>query len=98
MRKRLRKKLRRGEFARTVCLLSGELRVQRDDAYGLVLDAVVELCEARGLFAGGVVASRVNLCVAADNREVTEHDRAALLACIQGMGEPNIVASLVIDG
>ncbi|MBK8173479.1 MAG: DUF469 family protein [Sandaracinaceae bacterium] len=94
----MRKKLRRGEFARTVCLLSGELRVQTDDAYGLVFEAVVELCEARGLFAGGGIASRVNLCVVANNRDVTEHDRAALLACIQRMGEPNIVASLVIDG
>lgn len=81
-----------------MCLLSGELCVQTDDAYGLVLDAVVELCETRGLYVGGGVASRVNLCVAANNRDVTEHDRAALQACIRGIGEPDIVASLVIDG
>ncbi|MBK8168718.1 MAG: DUF469 family protein [Sandaracinaceae bacterium] len=100
MRKRLRKKLHVGEFQRTYCQLSCGFAIPSDAAFASALDAVTDLCEARGLAAGGGAGPVHGLTLVIDARKgnVTEADRVALLACLHDLETVDAVARLIDEG
>ncbi len=97
MRKRLRKKLRVGEFQRVYCRLKCGFKVANDDAFAVALDAVTDLCETRGLCAGGGASPTrgLELLIYADRGDVTETDRLVLLECVSAFDTTDAAATLV---